>query len=87
MHYLYIVECSDKSYYTGISWNVEKRVQEHNAGLSKATKGKLPVRVVYSEVHLDKFQAARREKEIKGWSRVKKEKLINSTKRRDGSSA
>ena len=75
-HYVYIVECRDKSYYTGITWNIEKRIKEHNEALSIATKGKLPVKLVYWEKLNDKFSAAKREKEIKGWSRMKKQALI-----------
>ncbi len=41
--FVYIVECKDKSLYTGITWNLRKRLLEHNSGLSISTKGKLPV--------------------------------------------
>jgi predicted GIY-YIG superfamily endonuclease len=76
-HYLYILECSDESFYTGITWNLDDRLSAHNAGLSKSTKPRLPVRMVYYEEFEDKFAAAKREKEIKGWSRKKKQKLID----------
>ncbi len=68
----------DKSLYTGITWNLRKRLLEH--------KGKLPVVLKYWESFEDRSQAARREKEIKGWGRVKKLKLIESLRRvkRDG---
>ena len=77
-HFLYIVECVNKSFYTEITWNLKKRISEHNNGESIATKGKLPVKLVYWEVHKDRLLAAKREKEIKGWSRIKKLALINS---------
>lgn len=77
-HFLYIVECVNKSFYTGITWDIKKRISEHNNGESIATKGKLPVRLVYWEEHENRFLAAKREKEIKGWSRIKKLALINS---------
>ena len=59
------------SFYTGITWNLEKRLAEHNSGMSLSTKGKLPVKLVYTEKFVDKFEAAKREKEIKGWTRLK----------------
>ena len=77
-HFVYILKCKDGSFYTGITWSIEKRLSEHNNGLSLATKGRLPVRVVYWEKVLDKFNAAKREREIKGWRREKKLKLIES---------
>ncbi len=77
-HFLYIVECVDKSFYTGITWNLKNRVSEHNHGKSIATKWKLPVKLVYWETHLDKSSAAKREKEIKGWGRIKKLALIET---------
>jgi putative endonuclease len=80
-YFVYIVECSDKSFYTGITWNIEKRIKEHNNALSIATKGKLPVKLVYYERFDNKFSAAKKEREIKGWSRIKKQKLIDSLRR------
>lgn len=77
-HFVYILKCKDGSFYTGITWNIEKRINEHNKGLSLATKGRLPVELVYSEEFIDKFRAAQREKEIKGWRREKKLKLVAS---------
>ena len=77
-HFLYIVECVNKSFYTGITWNLKKRISEHNNGESIATKGKLPVKLVYWEVHKDRLLAAKREKEIKGWGRIKKLALIET---------
>lgn len=76
IYFVYILECSDGSFYTGITWNIEKRVIEHSNGLSLATKGKLPVKLVYREEFADRYQAAKREKEIKGWRREKKLKLM-----------
>lgn len=75
--FVYIVECSDKSLYTGISPDVEKRVNTHNKGLgAKSIKGKLPVRLVYTERHKNRELAAKREYNIKSWSREYKLKLI-----------
>lgn len=77
-HYVYILECCDKSYYTGITWDIEKRLIEHNQALSISTKWRLPVKLVYQEECNNKLEAAKREREIKGWSRIKKLKLITS---------
>ena len=79
MHYLYIIECKEKTYYTGITWNLEKRMREHNLRTKTCLqKSKIPVKLVYSKKFEDKFQAAREEKKIKGWNRKKKQELINS---------
>jgi putative endonuclease len=78
MYFVYIVECSDGSLYTGFTINIDRRVLQHNESKlgAKSIKGKLPVRLVYSEDFLTKSEALKREHEIKGWSRVKKQKLI-----------
>ena len=76
-YYVYIVECIDGMYYTGITWNLEKRVSEHNAGVKTPLQpSRLPVKLVYWEEFPSKMEAAKREKEIKAWSRIKKEELI-----------
>lgn len=76
--FIYIVECADKSLYTGYTLNIEKRVSEHNASKlgAKSLRGKLPVKLVYSEKFPTKSQALRREIEIKSWPRIKKIELI-----------
>jgi putative endonuclease len=77
MHYLYILKCKDGSYYTGITWDLDKRVKEHNSRIkSPLQKSKIPVSLVYSEPFRDRYQAAKREKENKGWRREKKEALF-----------
>jgi putative endonuclease len=79
MHFVYIVKCDNGKYYTGITWNIEKRIKEHNLGIkSPLRKSELPVKLVYWEKFNTIHQAARREKEIKGWRREKKEALISS---------
>ena len=66
-------------YYTGITWNLKKRIEQHNKGIKTMLQPKRrPVALVYFEEHLSRISAAKREKEIKGWSRMKKEKLVNS---------
>jgi putative endonuclease len=75
--YTYILLCKDNSYYTGITNNLEKRVKLHNSKKgAKSIMGKLPVKLIYSEKYPDKSEARKREIQIKGWSRKKKQKLI-----------
>ncbi len=76
--FVYIIECKDKSFYTGITWSLEKRILEHNNGLTISTKNRIPVKLVYWERFENRIAAAKREKEIKGWSRFKKIRLIAS---------
>ena len=78
-YFVYIVKCSDDSLYTGCAWSPERRVIEHNASKrgAKSLRGKLPVKLIYSEEYSSKEEALRRENEIKGWSRKKKLALIN----------
>ena len=77
MWFLYIVKCRDGTLYTGISTNIQRRVLEHNNGVgAKSLKGKLPITLVYKEVYDNQREAARREREIKGWRKEKKEELI-----------
>ena len=76
-YFVYIVRCSDASYYTGISSNLTKRISEHNTGkYDSYTSKRLPVVLVYSHRFSDVNEAIRAEKQIKGWSRAKKEALI-----------
>jgi putative endonuclease len=76
--FVYIIKCKDDSYYTGITWNIEKRIGKHNSrNKSCLQKSKVPVKLVYLEKFATRIEAAKREREIKGWSRKKKEVLIN----------
>ncbi|MFH1087234.1 MAG: GIY-YIG nuclease family protein [Chloroflexota bacterium] len=75
--WVYILECDDKSYYTGHTDNLEKRLYEHEQGLFKCyTSGRLPVRLVYCCEVETRVDALARERQIKGWSRRKKQALI-----------
>ena len=77
---VYIVKCSDKTFYTGITNNIKLRLETHNLGKgAKYTKGRLPVILVYLERVDDKSNALRREIEIKKLNRSQKINLINST--------
>ena len=75
--YVYIVRCYDGSYYTGLTWQPDSRWMQHLSRLgAKYTATHKPEKVVYLEEYEDLEVARRREKQIKGWTRAKKEKLI-----------
>lgn len=75
--YMYILECSDGSYYTGSTKDLERRFSEHQNGLgANHTKKRLPVKLIYCEPYDRVEDAFRREKQIQGWSRRKKEALM-----------
>ncbi|WP_321296297.1 GIY-YIG nuclease family protein [Marinifilum fragile] len=79
--YTYILQCKDGAYYTGSTRNLDKRLEEHMLGLgSNFTKKHLPVKLLYFEEFDRIDDAFYREKQIKGWSRKKKEALINNQK-------
>ena len=75
---MYILECADDSYYTGSTKNLERRVWEHQNKLgANYTKTRLPVKLIYYEEYSRIDEAFYREKQVQGWSRKKKEALIN----------
>ncbi len=74
---MYMLECFDRSLYTGISNNVERRFKNHSSGKgAKYTRTRLPVRLVYQEVIGNQGQAMKRELQLKRWPRVKKLSLV-----------
>ena len=76
--FMYILECSDGTYYTGSTKNLERRLcQNQNAEGANYTKKRLPFKLVYYEVYERIAEAFYREKQVQGWSRKKKEALIN----------
>ena len=75
--YTYILECANGQYYVGSTTDLERRLQEHQAGLgANFTKKHLPVKLVYYEEYQSVEQAFYRERQLHGWSRAKKEALI-----------
>ena len=77
MPYVYILECADGSFYTGSTWDLERRLWEHQHGLgANYTRGRLPVRLVYCEHYERVEDAYHREKQIQGWAHRKKQALI-----------
>lgn len=77
---VYLLECSDKTFYVGISTDVDKRLANHNAGLgAKYTRGRLPVVCVWREEAASESAARKREYELKQWSRTQKKALIEAS--------
>lgn len=77
MCYVYILECADKTLYTGWTNNLTKRIETHSKGKgAKYTRGRLPVKLVYFEKYDDKILAQKREYAIKRLSKKNKIKLI-----------
>ncbi len=76
--YTYILKCANGKYYTGSTTDLDRRIAQHQAGEgANFTRKNLPVELVYYEEHQRIDQAFYREKQIQGWSRKKKEALIN----------
>ena len=80
VYYVYILKCSDNTYYTGITSNLEQRLFEHQSGIYKNsyTFGRRPVELKYYTEFSNSGMAIDFEKKIKKWSKAKKEALINS---------
>jgi putative endonuclease len=78
IYYVYIVECSDGTYYCGYTNNLTNRVDDHNnsGNAAKYTRSRRPVRLVYTEEYKTKNDAMKREHAIKKLSRNKKKALI-----------
>ncbi len=77
MNYTYILQCSDGTYYTGWTNQLEKRIESHNRGCgAKYTRSRTPVMLVYHETFETKEEAMRREAAIKKLTRKQKEALI-----------
>ena len=75
---MYILECSDGSYYVGSTKNLDQRIMQHQSGEgSRYTSGRLPVKLVYGEEYDRVADAYYREKQVQNWSRAKREALIN----------
>ena len=75
--WVYLLRCADNSYYAGQTDNLEKRMAEHNIGLIPGyAQRRRPVTLVFLEEFPTREEAVERERQIKKWSRVKKEALI-----------
>ena len=85
MNFTYILRCSDGTYYTGWTNDLDKRIASHNDGSgSKYTRVRRPVELVYAEAFGTKQEAMRREWEIKKMRRGDKQKLIDAAERSSG---
>jgi tRNA/rRNA methyltransferase len=82
--YVYILRCSDGSYYVGHTDNIENRLAVHQAGSlpDSFTHDRRPVELVFCQDFQTRQEAFERERQVKGWSRTKKEALINGKWRR-----
>jgi len=77
MWYVYVLLCEDNSFYTGFTDNPERRFLEHRKGKGgHYTSSHKPIKIIYSEKLETKSEALKREKQIKGWSRTKKIRLL-----------
>ena len=77
--FLYILECSDGTFYTGITKNIERRLKAHNEGKGATfTRVRRPVKVIYQEKLKSRAQALIREYAVKALPRKKKEELVAS---------
>ena len=77
--FVYMLECADCSLYTGVSNDLARRVEKHNAGKgAKYTRSRLPVKLVYSETAPDKGEALKKEIRMKQLSRREKLELVSS---------
>jgi putative endonuclease len=76
--YVYILKCSDESYYIGVTNNLEFRFLQHEQGINRNcyTYERRPLKIVYYEIFNNPDSAILFEKKIKGWNRKKKEALI-----------
>lgn len=80
-YFVYILRCSDDTLYTGITTDIERRIDEHNNSPigAKYTRNRRPVTLVYSETCEDKSAASKREYAIKKLTRTQKEKLLSES--------
>ncbi len=79
IYYIYILQCSDGTFYTGMTNCIERRMEEHEKGINETgyTHDRRPFLLVHYEYHSYVNNAIAREKQIKNWSRAKKIALIN----------
>lgn len=81
MWFVYIVQCADGSFYIGETNDVSSRVTKHNDGSAAShTAKRRPVRLVYTEQYSTRERCLQRERQLKGWTRAKKEALIAGEK-------
>ena len=80
-YFVYILKCSDKTFYTGVCVDLEKRILQHNGekkGGAKYTEFKRPVELVYFEKKIGRSEAQKREVEIKKMTKIQKEEMVKN---------
>ncbi|MFC5930604.1 GIY-YIG nuclease family protein [Cryobacterium melibiosiphilum] len=78
MPFMYILRCSDRSFYVGSTWDLERRLWQHSQGEgAEYTKRRLPVRLEYFEEYERMSEAFGREKQVQGWGHKKRQALID----------
>ena len=80
MYFVYILECWDKTFYTWITTDLERRLQQHNGQIpwwAKYTLARKPSKIVYVEKYLNRSEATKREIKIKKMSKAQKVGLVN----------
>lgn len=82
MYFVYIIQCADDTLYTGITTDLDRRINEHNSSKlgAKYTKVRRPVKLVYSKEFENRSEASKEESRIKKLSRTEKLNLIYETK-------
>lgn len=75
--FVYLLLCDKKDFYVGITDNLIRRILQHQHKFSKATKEYKSIKLVYCEQYTNAHEAALREKQLKGWSRTKKQMLVD----------
>ena len=77
MHFVYILRCADGSLYIGETARIADRIAQHNDGSASAfTAQRRPIALAFNEQHQDRKRALERERQLKRWTRAKKEALI-----------
>lgn len=79
MYFVYIIQCKDNTFYTGITTDLDRRIKEHNNSKlgAKYTKVRRPVKLVFSKQFENRSEASKEESRIKKLSRTEKIKLLN----------
>ena len=80
MYFVYILKCSDSTFYTGITTNLDRRVKEHNTSKvgAKYTKARRPVKLIYSKEFENRSEASIEESRIKKLNRLEKLNFIKN---------
>ena len=78
MYTLYILNCDDAFFYVGITSNLQRRIQQHQSMQSPHTKRYSNIELVYTEKHMTRHKAEKRELQLKGWTHAKKKALVEN---------